>query len=50
MTNLKTVLGATKLSNVRTYIQSGNILCESDDANSDNIAKLIADCIETHFK
>jgi uncharacterized protein (DUF1697 family) len=50
MANLKSVLAATQLSNVRTYIQSGNILCESDDANPDHIAQLIADRIETHFK
>ena len=50
MSDLKTVLQATKLENVRTYIQSGNILCESAEKNSDTVGKLITDCIETHFK
>lgn len=48
MADLRTILSAAGLQNVRTYIQSGNILFESDLAREE-LTKLIIETIEKHY-
>ncbi len=50
MERLREVLSQNGFENVKTYIQSGNILLESEDKNSEKVAREIENLIETHFE
>jgi uncharacterized protein (DUF1697 family) len=49
MPELKNVLEQTGLSDVRTYIQSGNIAFESGISGSDELSAMIKDALSKHF-
>jgi uncharacterized protein (DUF1697 family) len=49
MADLQNLLGNAGFQNVKTYIQSGNIVFESDIINPDEIAKLIQNSIHDKF-
>ena len=49
MARLRELLDAAGFSNVRTYIQSGNIVAESTLKNRDKVAAKIADAIESEY-
>ena len=49
MEKLRELLGKAGFKNVKTYIQSGNIVLESDIDNPDTLAKNIENLIETNF-
>ena len=50
MEELKRVLASLNFNNVRTYIQSGNILFETEKSDPAELAKMIAEKISVHFK
>ncbi len=50
MQDLRSVLEKSGLESVRTYIQSGNIIFESDEDNTTVLAELIKDVIEQNFE
>ena len=47
MAKLKTGLESLKLTNVRTYIQSGNVVFQSSSGSSAGLAKKIGDWVES---
>ena len=49
MTELQQLLACSGLAEVRTYIQSGNIVFGAEDQPCENLAARIASAIETHF-
>ncbi|NBL65990.1 DUF1697 domain-containing protein [Flavobacterium sp. NST-5] len=49
MERLREVLSQNGFENVKTYIQSGNILLESDEKNPDKVAAEIELLIAKHF-
>lgn len=49
MDKLKEVLKEINLSNISTYIQSGNVLFTSEEASSKKLEKDISNCIFKHF-
>lgn len=49
MADLRNLLGNIGLQNVKTYIQSGNVVFESDINNTDEILKLIENSILDKF-
>ncbi len=49
MADLRDVLSAD-LQNVRTYIQSGNVLFEADSSDKKQLARMFSDSINKHFK
>jgi uncharacterized protein (DUF1697 family) len=49
MDQLRDVLHSTGLCEVRTYIQSGNVLFESSTDNKDELSAIIANAIKDHF-
>jgi len=49
MDALKTALSACGLSDVRTYIQSGNVIFNSESTDKDKLAGLITGCIKETF-
>ena len=49
MQALRTLLEAHGLRNVRTYIQSGNVVFESNESNSEALVTLISGCIDIDF-
>ena len=49
MQALRTLLEAHGLRNVRTYIQSGNVVFESNESNSEALVTLISGCIDVEF-
>lgn len=49
MAELQQLLAASGLSEVRTYIQSGNIVFGAEDQPCEKLAARIATAIETHF-
>ena len=48
MADLRTILSAAGLNNVQTYIQSGNVLFESNDKPA-QLTQCIIDTIEQHY-
>ncbi|OYP37615.1 DUF1697 domain-containing protein [Rhodopirellula sp. MGV] len=48
MAKLKAELESLKLNNVRTYIQSGNVVFECNGKAKPPLRKKILDCIDTH--
>ncbi len=48
MADLRQLLSSAGLSNVQTYIQSGNIIFESNDSIK-NLTQLVIDTIERHY-
>lgn len=48
MANLKEILSSAGLSNVQTYIQSGNIIFESDESRK-TVEELIISTINNHY-
>ncbi len=50
MTSLVDALTAAGLTDVRTYIQSGNVIFSADTTDTDKLASLIATTIEKNFK
>ena len=49
MAALRELLGGVGFENVRTYIQSGNIVLDSLDGDRDSVARSIRDAVEGHF-
>ena len=49
MAALRELLAEVGFENVRTYIQSGNIVLDSPDGDRDSVARLIRDVIEGRF-
>ena len=49
MADLKTALEAAGLSDVRTYIQSGNVLFSAETADTDELVAKIAGVIQSSF-
>jgi len=49
MADLRDILSGLGFKNVRTYIQSGNCIIESNQADPDNISDAISDAIEKKF-
>jgi uncharacterized protein (DUF1697 family) len=49
MDALKTLYESLGLGNVRTFLQSGNVLFTTDEANFDRLARRIEDAIEKQF-
>jgi uncharacterized protein (DUF1697 family) len=49
MTELSQALAEAGFENVRTYIQSGNVIVDSDKKDKQAIATLITTCIEKNF-
>lgn len=49
METLRKVLSEAGFENIRTYIQSGNIIFESKSSDIQKLEKQITDTIETHF-
>lgn len=49
MDALKGALGDLNFSAIRTYIQSGNILFETDRTDTNHLAKMIGETILEHF-
>ncbi len=49
MAALRELLSEVGFGNVRTYIQSGNIVLDSPDSDSDSVARSIRDAIEGRF-
>lgn len=49
MADLKTALETGGLENVRTYIQSGNVIFESDEKDMDKLSILITSIIKEKF-
>ncbi len=49
MAELRAVLEDSGLQNVQTYIQSGNIVFESDNADREKLQQIIATAIRQHF-
>lgn len=50
MAELKSVLEELPVKNVRTYIQSGNIIFDSSSSKPDQLSKIISDKILDHWK
>lgn len=48
MAELRAQLGEIGLENVRSYIQSGNVVFESKSKSVKTLSKKIADCVEAH--
>lgn len=49
MSELKTLLKAAGFSPVKTYIQSGNIVCKYKDTSTNKVEQIIRQAIQTHF-
>jgi uncharacterized protein (DUF1697 family) len=49
MANLRQLLTSSGLENVQTYIQSGNVIFESSEANKKTLEIKIHDVIHSHF-
>ncbi len=49
MAELRVVLEDTGLKNVKTYIQSGNIVFESEEADREKLQEVITDAIQKGF-
>ena len=49
MAALRELLAEVGFENVRTYIQSGNIVLDSPDGDRDSVANSVRDAIEGHF-
>ncbi|MCY4631718.1 MAG: DUF1697 domain-containing protein [bacterium] len=49
MAELRELLAEVGFENVRTYIQSGNIVVDSPDGDRDSVARSIRGAIEGHF-
>ena len=49
MTDLKQLFESLGMENVQTYIQSGNVIFESDEENAASMEKLIEDQVVTPF-
>src|SRR6218665_3055571 len=49
MEDLRKLMGDAGYTNVKTYIQSGNIVFESAEKSKDKLAKAIETLIEKHF-
>lgn len=50
MADLKKALEKDGFQNVRTYIQSGNVLFTSEEKVTDKLSKQLEQSIETHFR
>jgi uncharacterized protein (DUF1697 family) len=50
MEELKNVLNELNFTNIRTYIQSGNIIFESEKTDPAELAKMIAEKISENFR
>ena len=49
MADLRELLSTSGFENVKTYIQSGNVILESSEGNSLKIETKIQDAIQSHF-
>lgn len=49
MADLTEALSGKGLSNIRTYIQSGNLVFDTEEGNSEKFALLISDTISSRF-
>ena len=49
MAELRALLSKVGLSNVQTYIQTGNVFFETKESSSSNIEKTIRQAIHSHF-
>lgn len=50
MTDLKEALETANFENVRTYIQSGNVIFDSKENNKQKLGIQISECIYSNFK
>jgi len=49
MKNLKKVFEGLRYTNIKTYINSGNVIFQATDKSSDKIVRVIEDAIEKEF-
>jgi uncharacterized protein (DUF1697 family) len=49
MEKLREVIGSLGFENVKTYIQSGNVIFETDETEDNKIASKIGDAVEREF-
>jgi uncharacterized protein (DUF1697 family) len=50
MADLKSAFERCGFSNVKTFIQSGNVIFESDDEDQNKITKQLEKCLEQNFR